>query len=88
MLKPLDNDCYKDLMDDNMYYFEIPELLDWDTFEKIIMDIKYNNPGLNFDAALSLLYRATKVVYAVRIFKEEVRMEELQLLKEQFYKRN
>lgn len=88
MLKPLDDECYKDLLDDHMYYFEIPELLDWDTFEEIITDIKYNHPGLNFDAALSLLYRATKVVYAVRIFKEEVKMEELQLLKEQFYKRN
>jgi len=88
MLKPLDNECYKDLLDDHMYYFEIPELLDWDAFESIIMDIKYNNPGLNFDAALSLLYRATKVVYAVRIFKEDVNMEELMLLRKQFYKRN
>lgn len=88
MLEPLDNECYKDLFDDHMYYFEIPEIMEWDPFEKIISDIKYNNTGLNFDAALSLLYRAKRVVFAVRIFKQDVSMEELKLIKEQFYKRS
>jgi len=88
MLQPMDNDCYKDLLDEHLYYFEIPETMQWDPFEKIILDIKYNNPGLNFDAALSLLYRAKKVVFAVRIFQKDVSMEVLKLIKEQFYKRN
>jgi len=86
-LEPMKNDCYKDLFDEQMYYFEVPSYLKWDEFEKIVMDIKYNNPSLNFDAALSLFYRAKKVVFAVRIFKEAVTLEELKLLQEQFLKK-
>jgi hypothetical protein len=83
----LENDSYKDLMDEQMYYFEIPDQLDWVTFEKITMDIKYNNPALNFDAALAMFYRAKSVVFAVRIYKEDVTLEELKYLREQFLKR-
>lgn len=86
-LEPMDNGCYKDLSDSTMYYIEIPNHIDWEDFEKITMDVKYNNTGLNFDAASSLFYRAKKVVFAVRIFKEGLTLDELNLLKEQFLKR-
>lgn len=86
-LEPLDNDCYKDLFDEQMYYIEIPKYLKWEEFEKLALDVKYNNPTLNFDAALSMFYRAKKVVFAVRIFKEGVNMDELKLLKDQFLKK-
>ncbi len=86
-LEPLENDCYKDLFDEQMYYFEVPSYLKWEEFEKVVMDIKYNNPTLNFDAALSLFYRAKKVVFAVRIFKEALTMAELKLLQDQFLKK-
>lgn len=85
-LDALDNGCYKDLADDQMYYFEIPEYLDWDRFEKIIMDIKYNAPDINFDAAQSLFFRAQKVVDAVRIYKKGISMEELSQIRESFVK--
>lgn len=86
-LDPIENDCYKDNFDSNMSYFEIPDYMTWEPFEKIITDMKYNNSGLNYDAALSLFYRASKVVFAVRIFKEGLTESELFELKEQFYKR-
>ncbi|NPD47006.1 MULTISPECIES: hypothetical protein [unclassified Lentimicrobium] len=86
-LDPIENDCYKDNFDANMSYFEIPNHMTWEPFEKIITDMKYNNSGMNYDAALSLFYRASKVVFAVRIFKEGLTKEELFGLKEQFYKR-
>lgn len=86
-LEPMENDCYRDLSDDQMYYFEVPRRFSWEEFEKIIMDIKYNNRSLNFDAALSMFYRATKVVFAVRIYKEGVTLDELKLLQDQFLKR-
>jgi len=86
-LEPLENGCYKDLSDSTMYYIEIPKHLSWDEFERITLDVKYNNRMLNFDAAFSLFYRAKNVVFAVRIFKEGLTMDELNLLKEQFLKR-
>lgn len=86
-LEPMDYKCYRDLTDSRMFYIEIPEYLQWDEFEKVALDVKYNNPELNFDAASSLFYRAKRVVFAVRIFKEGVTMDELHLLKDQFLKR-
>ena len=85
-LKPMENSCYKDLADDQMYYFEIPEDISWDKFEKIITDIKYNATDKNFDAALSLLYRVQKIVYAVRIYKKSLSVEELDFIKDKFLK--
>jgi hypothetical protein len=86
-LEPKEKDCYKDLADEQMYYFEIPKHMKWDEFEKVTMDVKYNNPTLNFDAASTLFYRAKKVVFAVRIYKENLNMEELEKLQEQFLKK-
>ncbi len=85
-LEPFENGCYKDLADDQMYYFEIPDVISWDKFEKIIMDMKYNTTDKNFDAALSLFYRVQKVVDAVRIYKKELSFEELEQIKERFLK--
>lgn len=85
-LEPLENDCYKDLTDAQMYYFEIPDRLDWDQFEKIILDIKYNSPGMNFDAALSFFLRVHKVVDAVRIYTESMSFEDLNTLRDKFLK--
>jgi len=85
-LEPLENGCYKDLSDNQMYYFEIPEDISWDKFEKIITDIKYNATDINFDAAQSLFYRVQKVVDAVRIYKKGLSLEELELIKEKFLK--
>lgn len=86
-LEPLANECYKDNFDSQMSYFEIPDHMAWEDFEKIISDIKYNNSGMNFDAALSMFYRATRVVFAVRIFKEGLTHDDLKVIKDQFYKR-
>ncbi len=85
-LEPLENGCYRDLADVQMYYFEIPESISWDQFEKIITDIKYNATDINFDAALSLFYRVQQVVDAVRIYKKEMSLKELEQIKEKFLK--
>lgn len=85
-LEPMEGGCYKDMFDPQMYYFEIPDYLCWEQFEKIIMDIKYNSPTLNFDAAISMFYRAHKVVDAVRIYKKSLSFEELNTIREKFLK--
>jgi len=85
-LEPMENGCYKDLADDQMFYFEIPEDLSWERFEKIITEIKYNSKDINFDAALSLIYRVQGIVYAVRIYKKSLTFVELGEIKERFFK--
>jgi len=85
-LEPFSDTCYKDLLDDQMYYFEIPEYINWERFEKIITDLKYNIDDKNFDAALVFFYRPQRIVDAVRIYKKGVSLEELVIIKNKFLK--
>ena len=85
-LEPYDDNCYKDLSDDQMFYFEIPEYINWDRFEKIITDLKYNIGDKNFDAALVFFYRSQRIVDAVRIYKKGMTIDELNVIKDKFLK--
>jgi len=83
-IEPMGKSCYRDLFDSRMFYFEIPDCVKWKDFERMILDIKYNTPGLDFDAALAYFYRATKIVDTVRIFKENISLEELSFIRDKF----
>ncbi|OYT16392.1 MAG: hypothetical protein B7C24_07995 [Bacteroidetes bacterium 4572_77] len=85
-LQAVNENCYKDLNDEQMFYFAIPNQISWDEFEKHILDIKYNTSGMNFDAALALFYRAEKIVDAVRIYKQALTVEEVNIIKDKFLK--
>jgi len=59
---------YRDIQQDNMFYIEIPKKLDWDLFEKMTTELKYNLEDSNFDAALVYVYTATSILDLIRIF--------------------
>jgi len=85
-VKPIGDGCYKDTVDPHMYYFEIPQLMDWDAFQKVIMDIKYNTKELNFDAAIALFYRTRGIVDSVRVYSKSLTVDELLFIREKFLK--
>ena len=85
-LEPYADNCYKDLLDDRMFYFEIPEYISWDRFEKIITDLKYNIEDKNFDAALVFFYRSQRIVDAVRIYKKGMSIDEVNVIRDKFLK--
>lgn len=62
---------YKDVMDSNMYYLEIPVLLKWAAFEKITLSLKYNMDDKNFDAALCSVFYRTGLIDFVRIYDQD-----------------
>lgn len=62
---------YRDLFDKNMFYLEIPILLNWDSFEKITMSLKYNMDDKNFDAAQCSVYSRSGLADFVRIYDQD-----------------
>jgi hypothetical protein len=62
---------FKDLTDSNMFYLEIPVMLDWQTFEKITLSLKYNMDDKNFDAAQSSVYSKNGMIDFVRIYDRD-----------------
>ena len=59
---------YQDLDDKNISYLQLPQLLSWNNFEKITMNIKYNMDDRNFDAAQTSVYSNEGLIDFVRIF--------------------
>jgi hypothetical protein len=62
---------YNDLFDKNMFYLQIPVLLDWWTFEKITLSLKYNMDDKNFDAAQSSVFFKNGLIDFIRIYDQD-----------------
>lgn len=82
LLEEVEPGFYSDKSDNRIHYFALKNELKWYAFEKAIMDIKYNTDDHNFDAALATFYRAGGVVDLVRIFKNDLLLDELKKIKE------
>jgi len=81
LLKEVEEGFYDDISNLETHYFALKSELKWYAFEKAIMDIKYNTPDNNFDAALATIYRASGLVDLVRIYKKDMAIAELKTIK-------
>lgn len=63
--------------DPTFAYFEIPKYLDWETFVKVTMDVKYNWEGHEFDAATGSFYNEGQLYEVVRIRSDKMDLEYL-----------
>lgn len=81
LLKEVEEGFYDDISNLETHYFALKNELKWYAFEKAIMDIKYNTPDNNFDAALATIYRASGLVDLVRIYKKDMTIAELKAIK-------
>jgi hypothetical protein len=82
-LEALGEDIYKDLEDALMYYFRIPDQLNWQMFVEITTSIRHNLDNLNFDAALGTLY-LKEIIDVVRIFAKDMGTEDLSMIRERY----
>lgn len=82
-LKEIEEGIFKDLVDLQMFYLEIPVQVSWKLFEQITLTIKNNIDNRNFDAALGVLYR-NDLTDVVRIYEKECSLDKLKLLREKY----
>ncbi|MCF6171048.1 MAG: hypothetical protein L3J66_08750 [Bacteroidales bacterium] len=75
---------YRDIVDEKTFYLQIPLLLDWDEFERMTLDIKYNIDNPNFDAALTSVYYEKGIMDLVRIYDAETNQEKLNFILEKY----
>ncbi len=80
----LEEGIYQDVDDQNQYYIQIPKALDWDSFENITLNIKYNLEDSNFDAALVFVYYEKGIVDFVRIFCLDNKIEMLRQVRKKY----
>ncbi|OQX72884.1 MAG: hypothetical protein B6D64_14595 [Bacteroidetes bacterium 4484_276] len=84
-LQPVEDKIYHDLEMPPMAYLEIPALISWDEFEGITKTIKQNmKVHNNFDAALGVLFTPAEIIDIVRIYDEDIDVEEEKLIREKY----
>lgn len=84
LLDEISEGIYMDKETVEMGYFEISTQLDWESFEKITLDIKRNIEDNNFDAALGTIYRKNGLKDVIRIFDTNVCLGECLFLREKY----
>lgn len=76
-LEQLGEGVYIDWQRPEFGYIEIPEYLDYQTFVKVTMDVKYNWMGPEFDAATGSFYYQGKLLEFIRILSSKNEAEYL-----------
>lgn len=84
ILDEISENIFKDIEDKNMYYFSVPALLRWNTFEKITMNCKYNLDDNNFDAALASVFINKGIIDLVRIYDSNSSIEKLNIIRKKY----
>ena len=64
-------DIYEDMDDKQFFYLQVPGLIEWDTFEEMTKNIRYNIGDIVFDAAQTNVYDADGLVDFVRIYHKD-----------------
>lgn len=70
-LSKLTDGIYEDMDIKQFFYLLVPTLLDWNEFEEVTVNIKYNIESIVFDAAQASVYDSCGLVDFVRIYDED-----------------
>ncbi len=85
-IQQMEENIYKDVKIDHMYYIVIPHNLNWELFRKITMRIKNNISNRNFDVVLGVFFKSYTVKDMIRVFKPGISEELLKEIKDLYYK--
>ncbi len=75
---------FQDMNEKRFSYLHIPCSLQWNTFEKITMEIKYNTEDNQFDAAIGHVYEEEGIYDFLRIFDKNFRLGKLTYIREKY----
>ena len=75
---------YHDLDTKEFSYLQIPQPIEWNAFEEITKQIKYNIEDNNFDSALCYMYDAKGILDFIRIYDKNFRLGKLIFIREKY----
>ena len=83
-LELLEPGIYLDHIEPDMCYLQLPEYIDWDTFESITLSMKRNMEDNKFDAAQAVIFRQNCVVDCVRIYDHHIKHDKIIRIKNKY----
>lgn len=84
VLDVMEEGIYKDVDQPNSYYLEVAREPEWADFEVIYENIKNNYDFKHFVAAIGSMYRKRGLVDFIRIYSDEIQLEQLKYLRDRF----
>lgn len=85
-VKEIDEAVYQNIISPELFYFEIPDKLEWASFERLITFQKTNSSFKNFDAVLGYWIQKPEFVDFVRIYSNKLSLKQLLGIKSDFLK--
>ena len=86
-IEQVTENIYHDLLDKKQWYLKIEDEMSWKLFKKITQVVKNNLSNLNFDAAMTGIYRKFGFIDAIRVFTEETNEDNLQKILDTYSKK-
>lgn len=83
-IKEIETSVFQNTISSELFYFEIPEKLDWATFEQLITYQKTHSSFKNFDAAPGYWIQKPAFTDFVRVYGKKLKLTQLLTIKEDF----
>ena len=83
-VKEISTSVFQNTISSELFYFEIPEKLDWATFEQLITYQKTHSSFKNFDAAPGYWIHKPAFTDFVRVYGKKLKLTQLLTIKEDF----
>ena len=83
-IKEIETSVFQNTISSELFYFEIPEKLDWATFEQLITYQKTHSSFKNFDAAPGYWIHKPAFTDFVRVYGKKLKLTQLLTIKEDF----
>lgn len=82
-LAHLEDNIFRDVIDDNTYYLALPYHFDWAKFSSTTRNIKNNMDNSNFDCASGFVYFKEMMEF-VRIYAQHIHTDKLKTIREKY----
>ncbi|MFW5663487.1 MAG: hypothetical protein ACOCYD_00455 [bacterium] len=83
---PVEVGIYKENDRPHRAYFIIPQYVNWEDFKKVTAEVKYDTTLQFFDAARAAFMENKKITELVRIYRENLTLEQLLAIRDRYLK--
>ncbi|MFK5959549.1 MAG: hypothetical protein QM495_11860 [Lutibacter sp.] len=86
-IEELDKGIYKSIIEDGVFYVELPKFISWEEFKRITIEVKNNMTDRSFDIAKGILYVNGGITEIVRVVKPKATIDLLKTIQQKYIDR-
>ena len=83
-IEELDKGIYKSIIEDDVFYVELPKFISWEEFKRVTVGVKNNMIDSSFDIAKGILYMNGGITEIVRVAKPKATVDLLKTIQQKY----